>query len=293
MPRKRSPDRDKARQLWEADKARPLTSIASELGVPEVRIRKWKYEDQWERDEKGTYRNAQKERAQAKKIDVRLAAKVEENDELTERQKLFCLFYVKSFNATRSYQKAYGCSYENAMSEGCRMSKLPKIISEIQRLKAERNLALMADINDLVEMHMRIAFSDITDFVEFGRAEVPVMNMFGPIMTKDADTGEEIALMREVNEVRFRESVEVDGRLISEVKQGKDGASVKLVDRQKSLAFLERWFEANPMDKHRREYDIARLALEKQKAAQGKPGPDDDETGVVQIATVLPEASDE
>lgn len=36
-----------------------------------------------------------------------------------------------------------------------------------------------------------------------------------------------------------------------------------------------------------------KLALEKQKAAQGKPGPDDDETGVVQIATVLPEASDE
>ena len=44
--------------------------------------------------------------------------------------------------------------------------------------------------------------------------------------------------MQEVNTVRFRESVEVDGTLITEVKQGKDGASIKLADRMKALAWL-------------------------------------------------------
>ena len=42
MPRKRNPLRDRARELWEADKSYPLKSIAEELGVPEARVRKWK-----------------------------------------------------------------------------------------------------------------------------------------------------------------------------------------------------------------------------------------------------------
>jgi phage terminase small subunit len=69
--------------------------------------------------------------------------------------------------------------------------------------------------------------------------------------------------------VRFKEHDRVDGTVISEVKQGRDGASVKLVDRQKSLAFLERYFELNPMDRHRREYDEKRLKLEENKQKAG------------------------
>lgn len=221
--------------------------------------------DKWEQPEKGTFPNEKRERSQIKKRDEKLAAMVDENEELNDKQKLFCLLYVKSFNATRSYQKAYGCSYETALSKGPALLKNPKVQDEIRRLKAERNLDLMADVNDLVELHMRIAFGDITDFVEFGRKEVPVMNMFGPMKTKDPITGEEVPLTKEINDVRFRESSEADGRLIAEVKQGKDGASVKLVDRQKSLAFLERYFEVNPMDKHKVAYDNARLELERSK----------------------------
>ena len=37
---------------------------------------------------------------------------------------------------------------------------------------------------------------------------------------------------------QFRESDEVDGTLISEVKQGRDGASIKLADRMKALDWL-------------------------------------------------------
>ena len=36
-----------------------------------------------------------------------------ENTELTDKQRLFCVLYTKCFNATKAYQKAYGCSYEN------------------------------------------------------------------------------------------------------------------------------------------------------------------------------------
>ena len=44
--------------------------------------------------------------------------------------------------------------------------------------------------------------------------------------------------MKEINSVRFREAEKVDGTLITEVKQGKDGASIKLADRMKALDWL-------------------------------------------------------
>ena len=41
-----------------------------------------------------------------------------------------------------------------------------------------------------------------------------------------------------VNSVRLKESDKVDGTLITEVKQGRDGVSVKLADRMKAIDWL-------------------------------------------------------
>ena len=38
--------------------------------------------------------------------------------------------------------------------------------------------------------------------------------------------------------MKFKQSEDVDGTLIMEVKQGKDGASIKLVDKMKALQWL-------------------------------------------------------
>ena len=91
---------------------------------------------------------------------------------------------------------------------------------------------------DVLQKYMDLAFSDITDYVEFGREEVPVMTAFGPLVVKDEDTGEKHEVKKEVNVVRFKESSTVDGTIISEVKQGRDGASIKLADRMKALQWL-------------------------------------------------------
>lgn len=49
MGRARNPKRDKAFELWsESDGKRKLADIATELEIPESRIRKWKSEDKWE-----------------------------------------------------------------------------------------------------------------------------------------------------------------------------------------------------------------------------------------------------
>ena len=61
-----------------------------------------------------------------------------ENPDLTDKQRLFCIYYVRCFNATKAYQKAYGCSYEIANVEGYKNLVKPSIKAEILRLKQER-----------------------------------------------------------------------------------------------------------------------------------------------------------
>ena len=49
MPRSRSPNRDKAYNLWiDSNKTKLLKDIAAELGVSETQIRKWKNQDKWD-----------------------------------------------------------------------------------------------------------------------------------------------------------------------------------------------------------------------------------------------------
>ena len=48
MPRARSPKRDEAYRLWiNSGKKKKLKDIASELGVSETQVRKWKNQDKW------------------------------------------------------------------------------------------------------------------------------------------------------------------------------------------------------------------------------------------------------
>ncbi|WP_228077360.1 terminase small subunit [Enterococcus casseliflavus] len=159
-----------------------------------------------------------------------------DNDDLTEQQKLFCLHYLECFNATKAYQKAYRCDYRTAHANSYRMMANDGIKSELHRLKAEMQQDVFLDVKDLMLEYIKQAFADITDFTEFGKREVPVMGMFGPV--KDEDGRE---LMKEINYVDFKESTEIDGKLIKEVKVGKDGVSVKLYDKQKAMSELMKY----------------------------------------------------
>lgn len=196
----------------------------------------------------------------SKKAVAEDVGQVLENADLTDKQRLFCLYYVRCFNATKAYQKAYGSSYDVANSEGYRLLVNPCIRDEIMRLKQNRLNRELLDEHDIFQKYMDIAFADMTDYVSFGRETVPVMGAFGPITVTDEKTGEKIPLMKEINAVKFRESVDVDGTLIAEIKQGKDGASIKLMDHMKAMNWL-----ADHMDLATEE-QRARIAVLKAKA---------------------------
>lgn len=156
-----------------------------------------------------------------------------ENTDLTAKQQMFCIYYVRSFNATQSYMKAYECNYNTAMVNGSKALRVHKVKEEIERLKKIKKEQIQFDAEDLVELNMRIVFSDIGDYVSF----------YG-------------------TEVKFKNSEQVDTQMIQEVKKGKDGISIKLADKFKAMDFLTKYFAMNPMDKHKMEFDKRKLELE-------------------------------
>lgn len=116
--------------------------------------------------------------------------------------------------------------------------KNPVIRKEIEQLKQNHMNREMLKQEDIFQKFMDIAFADVTDYVSFGRENIQVMGAFGPVMVENKETGEKEVLEKEVNTVKFKQSEDVDGTLIMEVKQGKDGASIKLVDKMKALQWL-------------------------------------------------------
>ena len=242
-----------------------LKDIAAQLGVPEGTIRSWKkryWENATLQKKECNVANENAKKVKAVNADVE---SVNENAELTEKQRLFCMFYVRCFNATRAYQKAYGCSYESACGHGSELLKIVEIRNEIQRLKQNRLNRELLDESDIFQKYMDIAFADVTDFVEFGQDEEYVIGPYGVVEVKDPETGKKKPLIQKINTVRFKESKDVDGTLISEVKNGRNGASIKLADRMRALDWL-----ADHMDLATDEQK-ARIAALKMKSAPDEP----------------------
>lgn len=231
MPRQKDPRTDEAMRLYH-DGVK-MVEIAQRLQVPAGTVRRWKATYRW--DNVCSECSEQNEGSEYVCQDVQ---EVMGNPNLTDKQKLFCLFYTRCFNATKAYQKAYECGYSTAATNGPALLKNAHVRAEIEQLKkAKLNRALLTE-DDLVQKYIDIIFSDITDYVEFGQEEQPVMGAYGPIQVEDPESGERVPLTKTVNVVRFHNSKTVDGSLISEVSQGKDGAKIKLVDKMRALDWL-------------------------------------------------------
>ena len=270
MPRARSPERDLAYQLWlDSGKKKKLKDIAAEVGVSESQVRKWKSQDKWNG-------NATKHvKSHITKQEARKAAeKAAEDRGLTDKQQLFCIYFSKSLNATSAYQKAYGCSYAAALTNGPKLLGNNRVAEEIHRLKKERYAQAFLDPEDIFQKYMDIAFFDISDLLSWGRETVPVMGPFGPITETDPETGDKIPLVKEVNSVRLHESSHVDTSLVSEVKQGRDGVSIKLPDRMRALEWLADHMDlATPEQKAKTE----KLIAETERLKAGGGGSQDSE----------------
>ena len=182
--------------------------IADKYGVSINTVKSWKKRYNWER-EKGCTQNKKgctQEMAEKKAVADEVK-QVIQNTDLTDKQQLFCIHYIRCFNATKAYQKAYGCGYTTAVTNGPALLGNTRIEEGILQLKQDRLNREFLSESDIFQKYMDIAFADINDFVDISA---------GFVTAKDG----------------------IDGTIVSEVSNTQSGVKIKLADRMKALQWL-------------------------------------------------------
>lgn len=136
---------------------------------------------------------------------------------LTEKQQRFCEEYTRSYNIKMAVIKA---GYDGeAKTIGYAIRKKPAAQRYIQWLKVRILKNTFIDAGAILDQHIRIAFSDITDFVEI-----------------------------HPQYIKLKPEDRMDGQLVKSIKSGRDGISIELYDKMKSLDFLSKYCEDMPRD---------------------------------------------
>lgn len=253
------PNWEEIQKEWETTKV-SFKDLAEKHGLKDSTIRSRKNREKWFRENvkrNATNTTQRKQNVATKEKEVE---PVVESDNLTDKQRLFCIYYIKSFNATMAAIKA-GYATNSAHVEGSRLLRNAKVADEVRRLKGEMQQGIFIDAMDVLNKYIQIAFADITDYVMFGSVERQVIN---------EETGRP-KLDDNFKPITYRESYVdlknhdvVDGTIITEVKMGREGVAVKLADKMKAMDFLSKHFEM--LSGTQKE----RLAMEKDKVAIAK-----------------------
>ena len=208
----RAPDKriEQAKEMYL--QGQRLVEIASQLEVPAGTVRRWKSTYHWDSEQQNERSEKKSERSESKKSVMKKAVadevkQVIQNTDLTDKQQLFCIHYIRCFNATKAYQKAYGCGYTTAVTNGPALLGNTRIKEEILQLKQDRLNREFLNESDIFQKYMDIAFADINDFVDISA---------GFVTAKDG----------------------IDGTIVSEVSNTQSGVKIKLADRMKALQWL-------------------------------------------------------
>ncbi|PEQ09120.1 terminase small subunit [Bacillus toyonensis] len=276
MARQRSPDRDKAFEIYKASKGeKPLIDIAAELNLKPSQIRKWKSQDKWDEQMNGNVTIAKRSVTNVKNPKTKEKLKeILEDEELTEKERLFCLYYVKYFNGTQAALKA-GYSKDGAHVQASRLLRRERVSSYIKELKGELVENVFVEAMDVLKEYIKIAFADITNYITFGQKEIEVEVGENTTFDKEGnEITETITEARLVNYVDLQDHNMVDGSIITEVKQGRDGISIKLADKMKALDKLSQYFDLVPdnfkrqieEERHKMQMEVQKVHVEKIKA---------------------------
>ena len=220
-------NKEKARQLYESGYG-SLAKVAESLGEKVNTLKSWKKRDSDSGDPwvklgaKKKQMVATKTEKVATKEKGAKKPKKEKKDEfyinpnLTEKQRMFCAFYIQSFNATQSAIKA-GYSSKTAMEQGYQTLHKPSVKKEIDRLKQMHSQELNLDASRILNRHAKIAFSNTLDFITEDGTMKPFDSVDGSLL----------------------DTVKITNK---DTEFGKDKTvSVKIENRSKSLEFLTKY----------------------------------------------------
>ena len=151
--------------------------------------------------------------------------------ELTPKQKLFIEEYmINGFNATQAAIKA-GYSPNTATEQGARLLINVNVREEVKRRCADVTAEYPLLRQRIIDRLQRIAFSDLKDYLSYKTIKA--------VVGTDKESGEPIIDYKTVIDVK--DSEEVDGAIISEVMETREGFRFKRSDPLKALELLGKY----------------------------------------------------
>lgn len=245
MARIRDPARDKAFELWKeagGEKAPKgiLKEIADKLGLAEGTIRGWKAKDKWSKPTKKEIERSNKNMEHSnKKIEEKKALIssedkdyewVDEEDGLTDKQRLFCHYYMQSLNAFQAAIKAeYSPSY--ARVDVYRLLENPSIKKYLEKLKEQQRQKFLISQEKILNRHIQVALSDINEYFNEDGSPKPITHTDGTLIKKmkivENDKGKsvEIELIEKCKSLDFLtrylglESEDKDNKIITSINE--------------------------------------------------------------------------
>ncbi|KRN75665.1 prophage terminase small subunit [Weissella kandleri] len=264
--------------------------IAAKYDVSLSAVKSWKSR-KWGKEKVATKSKkvAKKVAAKSQKVATKNNVNdvIDELDEygLTDKQNLFVVRYLKSFNATQAYMDAYKVDYNTANASGPRMLVNVSIQKAIKRIKAARFKDVAVDENDLIAQLAKQAFADIGDYVIIGSHDEYKTDENGNVLDVDGNP-----VIHHKSYVQLVPGDQVDTSLIKKVTVGKDGPIVELFDKtraQEKLLDLLLGVDDAKVRKTITDANIAEAKLEQITAKQ-----DDIETGLTNVMDLLMKGED-
>lgn len=149
--------------------------IADKYGVTINTVKSWKQRYNWSREgaEKKTSVCTQNKKVCTPKKEVQKREKTNienkdfeyiDDDGLTDKQRLFCYYYMQSFNAYQSAIKA-GYSPTFAKTHVYKLLENARVKYFLNKLKEEQETEFLLSQKKVLNRHLQIAFSDITEYI--------------------------------------------------------------------------------------------------------------------------------
>jgi len=226
---------DKIREDFETSAATPK-ELAEKYGVKVTTLRSRKSREHWQRSGDSPPATKKKHNAATRNENAALqrnavaATESIEASDLTDKQKLFCVYYLQRYNATWAYQKAYGCGYGTAGVEGSRNLAKPKIKKLLSELKKQQQADLFLTADDILAVLAKQVFSSMGDVLDYKVQEELVTDNEGNV---ELDTDDN-PIKRHVADVYLKPSDQIDWSLVQDIHRGRDGLKVTLYDKQRA-----------------------------------------------------------
>jgi len=135
--------------------------------------------------------------------------------QLSDKQKLFCDEYLKDFNATRAYMKAYNSMNEKSAGvEGYKNLRKPKVTEYIARRMKDRTKRTEIDQDYVVKKLKNIADANIKDIVEIDPENYSV-------------------IVKDINSIPDEVAYAINA-----IESTRDGIRVKFCSKEKCLELL-------------------------------------------------------